>query len=150
MEIDKWYGRVRDPHVCKYRWASLSNIIDIQPVNYSESLSINLMLTTCNCERIYVALGTQEREVANSDAEIRELEKLGLQSDFLITRQIIRGEWEVISISDRLPETDMVIENEKLSEQVIHRPFVDHTLPRRNHKLLQHQNLLEMCHFDND
>ena len=85
-EIDKWYGRVRDPHVCKYSWASLSNIINIQPVHFSESLGINLILTTCNCERIFVELGTQERKVANSDAEIKDLEKLGLQSDFLITK----------------------------------------------------------------
>ena len=31
-QIDSWYGRQRNPQVSKSEWASLFNVVDIQPV----------------------------------------------------------------------------------------------------------------------
>jgi len=40
-----------------------------------------------------------------------QLENLGLQSDFLITEQIVQGTWEVVSIKSQYPDEDFVCEN---------------------------------------
>ena len=55
-----------------------------------------------------------------------------------------------MSILDRFPDEDHVVGNEKLSVQVMQRPFAEHSLPGRNHKLLQQPKKIEFCHFDNN
>lgn len=76
---------------------------------------MHLILTTRTCERIFLQFGTVDREIVDNEHSNRKLERLGLQSDFLITKRIVPGEWQINSILDRLPEKDHVLGNDKLS-----------------------------------
>ena len=76
--MDELFARKRDATKSRYEWAKLFNVIDIQPIQYSESRSANLMLTTCNCERIFVSLGTRPRIITENAQQLKQLEDLGL------------------------------------------------------------------------
>ena len=76
--MDEFLGRKRDKDKNRYEWAKIFNIIDIQPIQYSESKTVNLMLTTINCERIFIRLGTRLRQVVENAYQLKQLESLGL------------------------------------------------------------------------
>ena len=58
IAIHKMYGRQLDRRCSKYELAQVYDVVDIQPVQYSESKEHNLILTTRNCERVYMRLAT--------------------------------------------------------------------------------------------
>ena len=66
IAIHKMYGRKID-RCNKYELAEIYNIVDMQPVQYSESKDHNLILTTRNCERVYLRLASQPRKFGNED-----------------------------------------------------------------------------------
>ena len=148
--MDKVYGRPRDISMTKYKWAELHNIVDIQPVQYSESQTFHLIMTTCNCERIYLRLGTKPRGVIDENKAMDQLENLGLQSDFLITEQIVQGTWEVVSIKSQYPDEDFVCENQNFATGVMYEPFSEHSLPRRNQRSIYYQKEPLLSHHDNN
>ena len=69
--MDEFLGRKRDKDKNRYEWAKIFNIIDIQPIQYSESKTVNLMLTTINCERIFIRLGTRLRQVVENAYQLK-------------------------------------------------------------------------------
>lgn len=69
--MDEFLGRKRDKEKNRYEWAAIFNITDIQPIQYSESKTVNLMLTTINCERIFIRLGTRLRQVVENAYQLK-------------------------------------------------------------------------------
>ena len=133
--MDEFLGRKRDKEKNRYEWAAIFNITDIQPIQYSESKTVNLMLTTINCERIFIRLGTRLRQVVENAYQLKQLEQLGLQSDYLIEEEIVPGEWEIIQVLTQYPEESHVVGNEQLAQKLIQSPFGEHSLPGRKNRI---------------
>ena len=63
VAIHKMYGRQIDRRCGKYELAEIYNIVDLQPIQISASKEHNLILTTKNCERVYLNLPTKPRKI---------------------------------------------------------------------------------------
>ena len=101
----------------RQEWAELHRIVDIQPVHFAESKKCCLILTTLACEKIFISLGMRPRDIANV-AE-RDLERLGIQSDYLLSEKIIPGDWHVL-VMKHLPEDGRVLQDREFARDVMH------------------------------